>query len=204
MRKRTIRQGQISQRRRSKRPFMEHTLETKRRKEERRSSGEATIREDSSREEERRQVKRKKETRGEDERLQQKKQSEKRPSRVFPTVPQAHKEKLFPPSSPLLGASCLFSFFFSPGRLLLVLCRVLGSSGPVTACVSLGGRLCICQLQCLVSCSRHFVDTSGQTTEVHLVFAFCLPWPPAMWKALMCRRMSCDLRMMSDLRLDSK
>ena len=43
MRKRTIRQGQISQRRRSKRPFMEHTLETKRRKEERRASGEATI-----------------------------------------------------------------------------------------------------------------------------------------------------------------
>ena len=68
MRKRTIRQGQISQRRRSKRPFMEHTLETKRRKEERRASGEATLREDSSREENRRQVKRKKETRGEDER----------------------------------------------------------------------------------------------------------------------------------------
>ena len=68
MRKRTIRQGQISQRRRSKRPFMEHTLETKRRKEERRASGEATLREDSSREEKRRQVKRKKETRGEDER----------------------------------------------------------------------------------------------------------------------------------------
>ena len=51
MRKRTIRQGQISQRRRSKIPFMEHTPETKRRKEERRASGEATIREDSSREE---------------------------------------------------------------------------------------------------------------------------------------------------------
>jgi hypothetical protein len=81
---------------------------------------------------------------------------------------------------------------------------VLGSSVPVTACVSLGGRSCICQLQCLVSCSRHFVDTSGQTTEVHLVFAFCLPWPPAMWKALMCRHTSCAFRMMSNLRLDSK
>ena len=120
--KRTIRQGQISQRRRSKIPFMEHTPETKRRKEERRASGEATIREDSSREERRRQDKRKQETRGEDERLHQKRQSEKRASRVFPTVPQAHREKLFPSSSPLLGASCLFPFFFSPGCLLLVLC----------------------------------------------------------------------------------
>ena len=122
VRKRTIRQGQISQRRRSKIPFMEHNPETKRRKEERRASGEATIREDSSREERRRQDKRKQETRGEDERLHQKRQSEKRASRVFPTVPQAHKEKLFPPSSPLLGASCLFPSFFSPGCLLLVLC----------------------------------------------------------------------------------
>ena len=204
MRKITTRQGHISQRRMSKIPFMEHTPETKRRKEGRRPSGEATIREDSSREERWRQVKRKKETGGEDERLRQKRQSEKRASRVFPTVPQAHKEKLFPPSPPLPGASCLFPFFFSPGCLLLVLCLGLCSSVPVTACVSHGGRLCICQLQCLVSCSRHFVDTSGQTTEVHLVFAFCLPWPPAMWKALMCRLMSCDLRMMSDLRLDSK
>ena len=67
-RKRTIRQGQISQRRGSKIPFREHTPETKRRKEERRASGEATLREDSSREENRRQVKRKKETRGGDER----------------------------------------------------------------------------------------------------------------------------------------
>ena len=122
MRKRTIRQGQISQRRGSKIPLMEHTPETKRRKEERRASGEATIREDSSREERRRQDKRKQETRGEDERLHQKRQSEKRASRVFPTVPQAHREKLFPSSSPLLGASCLFPFFFSPGCLLLVLC----------------------------------------------------------------------------------
>ena len=121
-RKRTIRQGQISQRRGSKIPFREHTPETKRRKEERRASGEATIREDSSREERRRQDKRKQETRGEDERLHQKRQSEKRASRVFPTVPQAHREKLFPSSSPLLGASCLFPFFFSPGCLLLVLC----------------------------------------------------------------------------------
>ena len=121
-RKRTIWQGQISQRRGSKIPFMEHTPETKRRKEERRASGEATIREDSSREERRRQDKRKQETRGEDERLHQKRQSEKRASRVFPTVPQAHREKLFPSSSPLLGASCLFPFFFSPGCLLLVLC----------------------------------------------------------------------------------
>ena len=121
-RKRTIWQGQISQRRGSKIPFMEHTPETKRRKEERRASGEATIREDSSREERRRQDKREQETRGEDERLHQKRQSEKRASRVFPTVPQAHREKLFPSSSPLLGASCLFPFFFSPGCLLLVLC----------------------------------------------------------------------------------
>ena len=172
MRKRTIRQGQISQRRRSKRPFLEHTRETKRRKEERRASGEATLREDSS------------------------------PS--LPSSTPGSQGKTVPFLVATSRRVLSVPFLFSPGCLLLVLCLGLSWSVPVTPCVSHGGRLCICQLQCLVSCSRHFVDTSGQTTEVHLVFAFCLPWPPAMWKASLCRRMSCDLRMSPNLGLDSK
>ena len=127
MRKRTIRQRNEDRRRR------EYT--------------EATIREESRREEKRRQVKMKEEKIREDKRTQEKRKSEKRASRVFPTGPQVHRQELFPLLSPLLGASCLFSFLFSLALLLWVLCLVFGSLALVTACVSLGGRVCIGQLQ---------------------------------------------------------